>query len=1051
MSPDRSSMDEQSGELTKLLLQSKRPSPVQVWNRLQREERVRAVRSRLRADSAARASMNSLLARALNYRVPTIAKWREDRLVARLAALQIRNARAVMDLLVHDQLAPDRPVAATLLDQLGIAHRDGRVDATEELDASEAAVRAAAESAVTEYGRRAVALCFLVYRLEHAPLGEKARAWLEPSETGDGSEAAPIPAPAGAETEQAGTSPSKGDPPTRRPAVERPASPPSVEPEPAAPPTVEPEPAAPPTVEPEPAAPLIVEPEPAAPPTVEPEPAAPPLVELSDPVGGPLGSDETAPPDAEASREPSSPPPAADPPIRTTSELAAEPPVTPTVAPVAPAPSVTPAKYEPEEDSTADAWLTTLDRLLQKAALDTWREITGALSPEDLDDAVDEFAALNGSRPHSQFHVGHRDALFCRDVHPATDVEDPSRLRWYWAGAITGFARRDAWGEIVRVHDENRVVRDFGGGNGPAATVAVRAVVDALHELGRSAELGDFVRQDAVTAVPELFETLQEAATDLLRAGKTAPALALYELLMNAADDMESAGDSPPPRALHDTRRRAAHCFRALHEHERARRLLVALLEQDDHPDRRAMMEADLGLLAGEFDSMEGVELPLREKDLDDFVGRLEKGEDHFKRSAIAGVPYSAHGNYLLGVLRLGRAVQTGPDANWRDPETHLQQARTHFRKRGKAYSPEFIARADFYFAIARAQRLRPEGLAHAAQVFAEAVRSGDRFPEYLVGPSLEAFTVADERDLRGVVSAMIGTGDERVLDELARSDEVLKNSRTLTDELWRRSTNGGRSAGERAADLRASLRGFMAQRRHDDARGALDRLEELAAEGIGFPEFLEILEAPDSVDPAWSREEALIARARCHEARGDFTRAVQVLRPSFFRALAQDSPWALHDAQGILERVRGYGIPRDEWRDLQDHYQAKAPGHDPAGRPARPGQVIRVLVVGAGEQLAKNEEQVRQQLKNTHPHIRVRFVRTGWSANWMPAFETFDRMKGSHQALVLMRFVRTNFGRRVRKAWPGDRPWRFCWGEGQRLLTRTIVRAAAAASTKTG
>ena len=117
----------------------------------------------------------------------------------------------------------------------------------------------------------------------------------------------------------------------------------------------------------------------------------------------------------------------------------------------------------------------------------------------------------------------------------------------------------------------------------------------------------------------------------------------------------------------------------------------------------------------------------------------------------------------------------------------------------------------------------------------------------------------------------------------------------------------------------------------------------------------------------------------------------------------------------------------------------------------AAPGRPVRVLVVGAGEQLARNEDRVREQLERQHPHIRPSFVLTTWSANWMPSFREFDRIRGSHQALVLMRFVRTNFGRRVRKAWPGDRPWRFCWGEGQRLLTRTIVRAAAAASTKTG
>ena len=191
---------------------------------------------------------------------------------------------------------------------------------------------------------------------------------------------------------------------------------------------------------------------------------------------------------------------------------------------------------------------------------------------------------------------------------------------------------------------------------------------------------------------------------------------------------------------LNDTRRRAAHCLRHFHEHERARRLLVRLLEEDDDPDKRAMIEADLGLLAGEFDGMGDVKLPPREAQLDDFVGRLVPGEEHFRRSSAAGVTYSAHGNYLLGVLGLGRAFRSHEDRDWRDAEIHLQHARTQFRQRGRAYSPPFIARTDLYFAIARAQRLQPERLAHASQVFAEAVGDGARLPEYLVRASLEAF-----------------------------------------------------------------------------------------------------------------------------------------------------------------------------------------------------------------------------------------------------------------------------------------------------------------------
>ena len=141
VSSERSSLDERSHELEKLLLQRKRPSPIQVWNRLQREEQAHAVRSFLEGDPEGRSKLNGLLARSLRYQVATIRKWPEGRLVAMLLARQIPSGEAAKDLLVHGQLSSDRPVARMLLDRMGIPHRDGRVDSTEKLDASGAAVR----------------------------------------------------------------------------------------------------------------------------------------------------------------------------------------------------------------------------------------------------------------------------------------------------------------------------------------------------------------------------------------------------------------------------------------------------------------------------------------------------------------------------------------------------------------------------------------------------------------------------------------------------------------------------------------------------------------------------------------------------------------------------------------------------------------------------------------------------------------------------------------------------------------------------------------------
>lgn len=1061
MSPDRSSMDEQSRELEELLLQPNRPSPVQVWLRLHFEERSHAANSFLKAVPGARARLNGLVARSLNYRVATISRWPRSRLVRMLCSRPMPNGKAARDLLVHGQLAPERPIAASLLDRLGIPHREGLVDATEKLDASEAAVREAAESLSREYGRRAVALCFLVYRLDHAPLGKKARAWLDPAEdeesgedAGDTGTVEDSPeAESGEATAHAGERGSA--------ARSRRAAPPL--------PTNDEHPRAGGDSETgaddrEGSASVEV-PTPRDDGVVSPPRGSPAESSLADvPAETPAAGGRAVPPAARRTDE-SPGPPHQPPPPPDTEPTAPEPP--PELASPVPGPTevgrprdvesrtesdASPAspRYEPEEDHAADTWLTTLDHLLVNVTLDVWRRTRGALKPDDLDDAVDEFVTLNAHRSHSRFHAGHRDALFARVLDPGRDLGDPARLRWYWAGVVSGLARREDWREIVRAADTESVVREFGAGEGPASAAAAPALVKAFIKEGRSADLAEIVAEDAVTTSPELFETLLEAATGLLRKRRHSLALRLFELLVRAAEAMESAEDPAPSRAVLDARRRAAHCLRALHEHERARRTLGALLDEEEDPNIRAMIEADLGLLAGEFRWMGSVELPLRKADLDDFLDRLQRGEEEFRRSATAGQSYSAHGNYLLGVLGLGRAskTETDEDRDWRTAEMHLLHARTRFRQLGKAYSAGFVARTDLYFAISRAQRLKAEGLAHAARVFSQALDSGARLPAYLVTPCLEAFSAADEADFGRVVRAMMDTGDGSLLDELARSREALKRSPRLVDRLWERAQSEDRSARERAADLRVSLRGFMAQRRHDQAREVLDRLETLAGEGVGVSGFLGILDNPGRFDPAWSADEALIASARCHEARGDFTGAAQALRSHFFQSLARGAHQSLHDAEGILEWCREHCRPaRDAWTDLEDAFRARTAEAVPASaEPSTPVRTVQVLVVGAGEQLARNEDRVRESLAKNHPHIRVRFVLTGWSSKWMPSFREYDRLRNDHDALVLMRFVRTNFGRRVRKAWPGDRPWRFCWGEGTRLLTRTIVGAAAAA-----
>ena len=696
-----------------------------------------------------------------------------------------------------------------------------------------------------------------------------------------------------------------------------------------------------------------------------------------------------------------------------------------------------------QEDPTRQPTFTTLDRLLILAAVDSVQGIEGALTADELDDVVDELVTLNRSRHRSYFHAGYRDVLFDKPVAEELPAENQSRLRWYWTGAVQGWARRERWDLIVRAHAKNPVVRGLGSGSNRASVAAVSHIVEALRREGHPAEIAQFVRVRALLGQPALFKLLLDSGTELLGKGDAASALPIFELLMRARTELENSGVPPTERLLLDAHRRMAHCLRHLHQHERARRMLTDLLKQDPDPNFRAMVHADLGLIVGGFDGLEEVILPVRRDELDGVVDRLATGVAHFRKSVGIETAYSAHGHYCMGVLALGRAVA---DHTFEDAEHHLQSARTHFSEAADSYPKNLVEHANLYFGIAKAQQLSSDKLAHAADVITKSLMSGARMPNYLIELTIEALGLAEEkRDLRRVTEAIIETGGDQALDELAACEVALDHCPALPDMLHKRAQADGRAAVKRAADLRAALRGFLCRGGREAAGEALDRLERLARDDVAIPEFVQLLEDRTRYDPAWDLEDATIARARCHETRGEFSEATRVLQDLFYRLASHERSAGLDDAAGVLERIQGYGIDPSFYSDMTTRYNALAGQEAEAAVPvnADVAAPVRVLVVGGAELQAKAEDTVRSKLKERHPHIRTRFIQTGWSANWQRRFSEIEREMKKHDALVIMRFMRTHLGREIRRTWGG--PWRSCWGGGPGAVVEAVSKAAAA------
>ena len=688
------------------------------------------------------------------------------------------------------------------------------------------------------------------------------------------------------------------------------------------------------------------------------------------------------------------------------------------------------------EHETRTIRLTELDRLVHKAIIDARNGVTGGLRTEQTDEIVDELAALNADRPQSYFHKGFADAVFGRS--PARRIGAEAN-RWYWAGVVRGKAYLSDYEGIILYYDENPIVRSLGDGKDTASDETAIHVVQALRKAERHAETADFVEVAALgDPGGELFGELLEIGTELLRGERPGEARMVFALLMDAENTLRKLGLPHGDDRCLTVRRRQAHTLRKLHEHEQAEKLLRDILEMNPNPEIRAMISADLGLLEGGFAELEEVCLPLEQDAAGDYIERLRAGELMFRESIRDDVHYSGHGHYCLGVLALA-------DEDYASAAFHLERARGLFNSRKPSYGAALAGRADLYAGIAKAAQAESVGdLSYAARIITNAVASDTPIPAYLIRPAAEGLELLGSAEVQSSFCAAVLVSDQgAVLDVFVDLDAAM-STEPVTRALRRRARELGKTE-DAAADLHRCFEGCMKAGRHEDARTVLDELEVLAIGGVGEAAFHDLLMNTEYLQPAWERDEAVVAQVRCLEAKGDLENAMAKAVPLFHEALTKGN---IDEARGIYENMHTYGLPDPHYQEVKSRldgvirqYESSETGQDESA-PRQRTRPVRVLFVGGDENQQKLVPAVLEQLKERAPHVEVQFIFPGWSGNWPPHLERVKKELEGHDVVVLLRFMRTHLGREIRKACQ-DKPWRSCWPSGAGGITESIISAA--------
>lgn len=657
-----------------------------------------------------------------------------------------------------------------------------------------------------------------------------------------------------------------------------------------------------------------------------------------------------------------------------------------------------------------------------------------------LHKAVNEFVN-NEMRDQPHYRAGYGDGFFDRPT-AELPADNASQRRWYWTGAILGWAQKERWQRIVQALDEHEIVRDLGDGADHASRDAGLQIAKALWKTNRTAELATFVHK-ALAQMPDVFQLLLDAGTQslrTLRSDEADVARQVFALLMDCI--ATGAAREVPSDVLEmepTVRRRMAHCLRLLDEHRRAEELLQGLLEERPSADVEAMVHADLGLLKGHFLLLDEVRIPSEREARQNTVERLSAGKSDFRRSAaIENGTYAAHGDYCLGALAL--ADDAAGETRYETAHRHLDRARAHFRSAHANYPPSLVAQADLYLGIAKAQLLTAADIEHASRLIAEGLGNGAQMPTHLIQPTVDALANSKSA-IEEVARWMLEIRSDEALDALAQSTPRPELA-LVAKRLHERAHLPRQSQANKAKDLRRALAWFLTL---DDKRSSdvLDELEELAASGVAVDEFIKLLSDPSGYDPVWNNDDAATAIARCHEARGDYANALASLQPIFHRHMFDKE---LDDARALLEWVRTLGLDPDAYRDMEYRYSAATEQSTERASTQSGDKQVAVLVVGGDESHAKSEVDVAKQVRDLDAAVSVDFIAIDWTSNWKKTLEDVRRRLPNVDAVVLMRFMRTTFGQHVRKLCSKhDIPWRFCYGGGRGARASVVLKAAEA------
>lgn len=477
-------------------------------------------------------------------------------------------------------------------------------------------------------------------------------------------------------------------------------------------------------------------------------------------------------------------------------------------------------------------------------------------------------------------------------------------------------------------------------------------------------------------------------------------------------------------------------CRRRRSDFVGAARLLASLDEAWLTADTRARVAGERALIGAELPGVEALRFPRGEAEWARLVDRLTPVRRHLVEAA-DGDPGDVLPQLLLGLLLYGEgdtsaaaalsgaADQLGDEAMAREVRFHAALARLRLLEPGTdegAYVDMAAAVAGGYTPTAEdlasaVVALEAHGSPHAGAFLSSALA---------LAPSAPA--------LVALVGQRARTGDE---DACATAERVALDHRLALSVRFELLDSALEGAGVRfdteAAERLAGAIDDVLVRAGDIA------LDERFADALAVNETLRLALDPTSADAL--RLEVLRRIGRIEEARA-------IATALFYRAAG--GGLRAFDPADLFDVLVELGLAPAELDDLARLLPSPPDGEEPA---ARLGAPLHVLFVGGNETQDRYRDAVEAAVAERYGGmVRLTWFLSGWRSNWHTDAARVEAAYGQADVVVLMTFVRTHLGQRVRRsAGEAGLPWVACTGHGREAIERAIDRAVAIAVDRVG